>query len=163
MMAIEDIKPTTKYMEQGDGPKGDWKKLIAALAISAAIVTAIAFTCIKLFLSMDIQEKTYSEIIAEISIADERLWLADEANRETLNNTFFIDADGSAQTIQEGNGELLLKLSSPSFPTLISFRYEDGFLVAYQGRKRILLSFSDDMQAFALLIDETMIIFENSY
>ena len=55
---------------------------------------------------MDIQEKTYSEIIAEISIADERFWLADEANRETLNNTFFIDADGSAQTIQEGNGEL---------------------------------------------------------
>ena len=97
-------------------------------------------------------------------LADEakRFWLADEANRETLNNTFFIDADGSAQTIQEGNGELLLKLSSPSSPTLISFRYEDGFLVAYQGRNRIL-SFSDDMQAFALLIDETMLIFENCY
>ena len=31
---------------------------------------------------MDIQEKTYSEIIAEISIADESFWLADEANRE---------------------------------------------------------------------------------
>ncbi|HIV98159.1 MAG TPA: hypothetical protein IAB12_00010 [Candidatus Ornithospirochaeta avicola] len=157
------MKNEKKYMEQGDGPKGDWRKLIIALAISAAIVTTIAFTCIKLFLSMDIQEKTYSEIIAEISIADERQWLADETNRETLNNTFFIDADGSAQTIQEGNGELLLKLSSPSFPTLISFRYEDGFLVAYQGRRRILLSFSDDMQAFALLIDETMIIFENCY
>lgn len=162
-MAIEDIKPTKKYMEQGDGHKGDWKKLIVALALSAAIVATIAFTCIKLFLSMDIQEKTYSEIIAEISIADERYWLADETNREILSNTFFIDADGSALTIQECNGELLLKLSSPSFPTLISFRYEDGFLAAYQGRKRILLSFSDDMQAFALLIDETMIIFESSY
>ena len=162
-MAIEDIKPTKKYMEQGDGHKGDWKKLIVALALSAAIVATIAFTCIKLFLSMDIQEKTYSDIIAEISIADERYWLADETNREILSNTFFIDADGSALTIQEGNGELLLKLSSPSFPTLISFRYEDGFLAAYQGRKRILLSFSDDMQAFALLIDEIMNIFETSY
>ena len=95
-------------------------------------------------------------------MTQKRFWLTDEANRETLNNTFFIDADGSAQTIQEGNGELLLKLSFPSFPTLISFRYEDGFLVAYQGRNRIL-SFSDDMQAFALLIDETMLIFENCY
>ena len=100
--------------------------------------------------------------IATISIADERDRLADETNREILSNTFFIDADDSAATVQEGNGELLLKLS-PSFPTLISFRYEDGFLVAYQGRKRIILSFSDDMQAFALLIDETMIIFKNTY
>ncbi len=100
--------------------------------------------------------------IATISIADERDRLADETNREILSNTFFIDADDSAATVQEGNGELLLKLS-PSFPTLISFRYEDGFLVSYQGRKRILLSFSDDMQAFALLIDETMIMFGSSY
>lgn len=150
-MAIEDIKPTKKYMEQGDGPRRDWKKLIAALILSAAIVIILAAICINLFLSMDIQEKTYSDIIAEISIADERYWLADEENREILNNAFFIDADGRAKTMQEGNGELLLKLFSPSFPTLISFRYEDGFLVAYQGRKRILLSFSDDMQAFALL------------
>ena len=42
MMDIEDLQPTRKYIEQGDGAKGDWKKLAAALFLSALLIASMA-------------------------------------------------------------------------------------------------------------------------
>ena len=162
MMEQEDLKPTKKYMEQGDGPVKDWKKLAAALFISAVLITVLAASSIEIFLSTDIEEKTYGEIASEINIADGRKWLADEDNRKILDSIFHIDADGTARTEKEGKG-VLITFPSPSFSKTISFRYENGYLTAYQARKKVLLSFSDDMQAFAIKINNEMIIFESSF
>ena len=162
MMDADDLKPAKKYMEHGDGT-ADWKKLAAAILISAALITAMAALSIKLFLSTDIEAKAYDEITSEINIADGRHWLADDDNRKILDSILHIDADGTAMTEKKGKDSLLVTFRSHSFPRFITFRYEDGYLAAYQARNKVLLSFSDDMQAFAIRINDEMIIFESSY
>ena len=163
MMDIEDLQPTRKYMEQGDGAKGDWKKLAAALFLSAVIIASMALIGIRIFISTGIRAKSYDEIIAEISITDGRRWLADSDNRKTLEDCFNIRANGEAKTESNGKDGIRLTVYSSSYPRYLSFSYSDGFLTAYHAKKTILLSFSDDMQAFAIKINDEMIIFESSY
>ena len=59
------FSPSRKYMEQGDGAKGDWKKLAAALFLSALLIASMALIGIRIFISTGIRAKSYDEIIAE--------------------------------------------------------------------------------------------------
>lgn len=164
MMTNESLKPEKKYIEKGDGiNRENIKKLVIALIISILIVISLAFSFITLESSMDIQPKTYEEITAEISIADGRHWLADSDNRKTLKDNFFIDSNGEAATEAFKRDGIIVELSTKDTPVLLTFRYDDGYLTAHAGRRRILLSFSDDMQAFVLKFNDAIAVFEASY
>ena len=93
--SLKDIKVSKGYKEDSPIP---WKRLLAAIGVSMAIVILIIVVAVSIMHDMDIPELSDDELGDMMRMMDGRSWHCDSDSRKALREAAGLDTDGNLHT-----------------------------------------------------------------